>query len=688
MKNKLILKSAVVSVFIYILVLASCVGGGGGGGGASLPDSQYSTHNPGGWGGNGGSGGTDGSGSGGVNTTGGTPLVVDHYVYNGATYTGAQIQDLIAAIQNDTSRQNTSFTVQFYVAGESTPREARVTKGNTRVTKFEHQYKATCTNTQTSTTFTKTFYKDNGLDLSAETTTPNMAWLCAQNGQRYGSLITGFQNDITLSTVFNAPDCEISLTQPVGASGPGPYQITDLNGEFGFTIAYTNGNPLPDGTTYVWKANGNSLSSNTEDCSASTGAAGITESRNSGTRIGTNASTATAITITCDVTIPGEPTVQFTKQISVFKRVTLPTDFALELTDKPTTAGNSTPYVIWNSTDTFRFSVNGITFANLPEDIEFHWYVNDTEVTGGTESYIDLTYSQMGTVSTSSTALEVKYKLDHNDKTNSLPQEKSIGTAVKKVSIPAMKINVTEYPSLPINANGAYHVNANDSSTQWFTFQTVLDNNSDTLPGSLTYDWILNDTSVGSPVTSNERVFELYLVRGSNSAPTSNETKKAKCRVRLSGSDICDYVDTPEKEFKFTPPKSSSELNSYVSISLNPDNAFQVNTYNYYYVNESNWNTGLTIGQLDTSSLPAGYAFQWRYDYVNMTGTINFHKTGSDPTFSISPKEFYGNVAFPAPPDSLGNCTGNINYKITAPGYEPLNDSVSLGMSGDNTGIP
>ena len=111
MSSKLILRIVVFSVFIYILTFASC--GGGGGGGASLPDSQYSTHNPGGWGGNGGSGGTDGSGSGGVNTTGGTPLVVDHYVYNGATYTGAQIQDLIAAIQNDTSRQNTSFTVQF-----------------------------------------------------------------------------------------------------------------------------------------------------------------------------------------------------------------------------------------------------------------------------------------------------------------------------------------------------------------------------------------------------------------------------------------------------------------------------------------------------------------------------------------------------------------------------------------------
>ncbi|MBO4731350.1 MAG: hypothetical protein J5597_00895, partial [Spirochaetaceae bacterium] len=413
-------------VFLSFSVI-SCGGGGGGAGGASIPASEYSTHNAGGWGGSGSSGG--GNGGNGVNTMGGTPLVVDHYVYNGATYTGSQINDLLAAIQNDTTKQNTSFTVQFYVAGDSNPRDAKVTKGYTVVQKFEHQYKATCTNTQTNTTFTKSFYTDTGLDLSAETNTPNMAWLCAQNGQRYGSLITGIQGDIALSTVFNAPACEINLdTIPTGASGPGPYEITNLSGDFGFSIAYTNGNSLPDGTTYVWKANGNTITSaNTHICSASPANAGIVETRTGGTRIGTNAGTATTVTITCDVTIPGEPTVQFSKQISVYKRVTLPTDFSVTITSKPTTAGLSTPYVIWNSTDAFRFSVEGINYANLPENIEFHWYVNDTVVTGGTESYIDLTYSQMGTVSTSSTALEVKYKLDHNDKTNSLPQEKSIG---------------------------------------------------------------------------------------------------------------------------------------------------------------------------------------------------------------------------------------------------------------------
>ena len=136
------------------------------------------------------------------------------------------------------------------------------------------------------------------------------------------------------------------------------------------------------------------------------------------------------------------------------------------------------------------------------------------------------------------------------------------------------------------------------------------------------------------------------------------------------------------KEFKFTAPKTSSELQAGVGISLNHDSSFVVNAANRFYVDENNWTSSFSIGQVDTSTLPAGYAFQWSYNYMNT------HKNDSGPIFYITPKEFYGNEEFPVPPDYLGTCTGDINYTITAPGYETLSDSIHLEMSGDDTGIP
>ena len=187
------------------LVMTSCGGGAAGGaGGASIPDSEYSTHNAGGWGGGGSSGGSGGSGSGGngVNMTGGTPLVVDHYEYGGTSYAGSQINELIAAVQNNAGVQNTTFYIPFYVSGDSAVRQARVTKGNVRVEKFEHQYKATCIDSSTSTTTTKYFYKDDGLNLSDITTQLMTGWLCLENGTTYSGSIGGIGCDITLSAQF------------------------------------------------------------------------------------------------------------------------------------------------------------------------------------------------------------------------------------------------------------------------------------------------------------------------------------------------------------------------------------------------------------------------------------------------------------------------------------------------------
>ena len=169
MKNKLILKSAVFSVFIYIIVLVSCGGGGGGAGGASIPASEYTTHNTGGWGGGGSSGGSSGSGGNGVNVSisGGTPLNVTGYTYNGQTYpTVEALRDAIATDAFPYGTTSVDFTCTT-AGGSTETRTARITKtadGNNTNISIEHQYKASIT--VNGTDITIPFYKNDGISLT------------------------------------------------------------------------------------------------------------------------------------------------------------------------------------------------------------------------------------------------------------------------------------------------------------------------------------------------------------------------------------------------------------------------------------------------------------------------------------------------------------------------------------------
>ncbi len=206
--------AAIVNVFLFFTLLFTTCGGGaaGGAGGASIPDSEYSTHNAGGWGGGGSSGGSGGSGSGGngVNMTGGTPLFVERYEDPvTGTFAGSQLNDLIAAIQNNSSRSNSVFNIPFYVVGDPVVRQARVTKGRTKVEKFEHQYKATCSIPPSTTTSVFYYYVEEGINLASITTAEMTGWQCQEDGSVHnGSHITNITGDVSLV--------------PVYASGAGP----------------------------------------------------------------------------------------------------------------------------------------------------------------------------------------------------------------------------------------------------------------------------------------------------------------------------------------------------------------------------------------------------------------------------------------------------------------------------------
>ncbi len=151
---------SLISICLWlILLLAACGGGGGGAAGASIPDSEYTTHNPHGWGGGGNSGG---SGGGYNPIQGGTPLVVTGYSYGGQSY--STVEQLIEAINTDAFPTRTSY-VDFTctTANGTETRQAKVTKsasGN----QIEHQYKATYT--VNGTEHSVPYYKNDGISLN------------------------------------------------------------------------------------------------------------------------------------------------------------------------------------------------------------------------------------------------------------------------------------------------------------------------------------------------------------------------------------------------------------------------------------------------------------------------------------------------------------------------------------------
>ncbi len=261
--------AALLTVFLFFTLLFTTCGGGaaGGAGGASIPADEYTTHNPSGWGGGGSSGGGGGSG-GGVNMTGGTPLVVERYEDPvTGTFAGSQLNDLIAAIQNNSSRSNSVFNVPFYVVGDPVVRQARVTKGANKVEKFEHQYKATCNVTSPSGTTNSSvfyYYVNDGINLASVTTSEMTGWQCQEDGSVHsGSHITNITGDVTLVPVYvsgagpvNAGVIKTDLftgTIPASDGSPVDYSASYTGGNCYITIP-----PLPAGTV-LYTDNGNDV---------------------------------------------------------------------------------------------------------------------------------------------------------------------------------------------------------------------------------------------------------------------------------------------------------------------------------------------------------------------------------------------------------------------------------------------
>lgn len=379
--KKVALYSLLSIILIAGLLFVACGGGGGGAASASLPDSEYTTHNHGGWGGGGSSGGSSGGGTGGeVEIQGGTSLTVTGYTFNGTTY--PDLTSLTRAM--DAAGATGQFYISFTVAGESTPRTARVTKTDEGFS-VEHQYKATL-----STGEIITYYANDGINLSSQTTGTIVGWKCNENGITYtGSHIRGVSGDIHLAPVYN---WILDVGAPGSATDMGGdvYKITDFTTGFLFEAKVADGTPIQNVETCTWTVNSTNLSETNTLCTITPSSMGLSASN-----IGTNATNATPVTITCNVTVAGAAPQPVTKTIKLYKEPVLP---SFDLVDSINASPDNKTYEVNSLTQALSFYMFSAGPLEFPSGTQIVWTIkrNGTTVAEQTGDHCSITAAGMG----------------------------------------------------------------------------------------------------------------------------------------------------------------------------------------------------------------------------------------------------------------------------------------------------
>ena len=456
------IKRSFVQTLLSVLFLCicnlfiSCGGGGGGAAGASIPADQYSTHNPGGWGGGGNSGTSSGGSSTGGNTgvtlQGSTPLIVTGYTFNGAPYSDLTSLTLAMTDANATG----SFTVPFTVSGESSPRTARVTKTSEGYS-VEHQYKATYyVNVINGVDATELwYYANNGFDLSADTGTNVDGWQDSNGDYHRGGVIRGVQGDITLTQVLKGTDFTIQPTAPDTANEvvTGIYKLANTSD--GFSFAAT---PSVSGATYTWTFNnGAPVSGTNSSISATPDSLALTVSK--------RRSSATPINVHCVVTKEGTTTKESYTTIMVYMPDVLPDAF--EIADSTYNPPVNTPavYRVTSMDQPLYFSWFMASGSFPATGTTYVWKVGDDVVASGPEDYCNISAADMGytagTIPTSESAASTVTKTitctvsnpDAETSSNTTYVAASLDINVWKLTIPGVWIDLISAPDTAIEYN-------------------------------------------------------------------------------------------------------------------------------------------------------------------------------------------------------------------------------------------
>ena len=627
--------SAAVLSLCLILFLVTCGGGAAGGaGGASLPDSEYTTHNPGGWGGGGSSGGgSSGGGSSGANSgetnvsvQGSTPLVVTGYSYGGQTYTSVE-----ALTQAMTAGGATgTFTVPFTVAGGET-RQARVTS-TAEGFSLEHQYKATCVISTLANGDESTpvmYYANDGVNVTAlnASNTAIIGW--SANGTTHTeNPVMGLQGDITLNAVFDLPACKITVTPPVNATetalDSGIYEITSIMDNFTFAVSLADGSPFPQSTSVTgWQVNGISAGIPGTTTNMSPADGGITDSA-----IGTNAAHATDLNVSCIVTIPGQPqAITVNKVIRVFKKITLP-GFSITVTEPSSAAeagtyGNpsGTRYAVTSLTDTFTLTAgSNITF---PTGTTFNWTISagGTPVTrtGQTVTVAPSDLGTISTVSTSPTEWLISCTASHADGLNTPNTNETIYLYKEN----PLKMTVSAPTGATPYTGGIYKIT---TMTDAFSFVATEEDGSSLPEAETTFQWYVGASPVSgeTSATFNATPTALGLTEATMGTNQTNATEvEVKCLVtRASGAQV-PVVKTIKVFKQLTLPTFS------ISVTK-PTSATESTTDPGYYTVTSLTDT---FSLSPSETFPTGTTFTWTI--TTSSGTIT--RTGQ--TITLGPTE-------------------------------------------------
>ena len=495
------------------------------------------------------------------------------------------------------------------------------------------------------------YFSRDGIDLSgvADNT---IGWLCETDGTMYnGNFVSGVRGDITLSPVYAAPNCVITVTPPgtatETASGSGIYEITNLSNSFSLLVGLADGTSFPAGTSTSWQVNGTAITNGTtpETCSAAPDDVGITEAT-----IGSNATNASTMTINCIINIPGEPQAATTKTIKVYKKIDLPTTFSIDVTAPATASADSITadkYAVTVPADTFTFAASLSGGTTFPTGTVFNWTINagGTSITKTGQSFTLAPSSgaALSTIYDSPTIWNIACAISHPDMANATAPSVSKPINLNQVNPPAM--TVTKPGTATETATGIYKI---VNMTDTFTFEATESDGSPLPTATTSFQWYVG----GSPVAGetsyifNASPTVLGLSEGTMGTNQTNATSvEVKCVVTRPNGDA-----PAVKTIKvFKPVTLPTSFNVTVTA---PSTAGTAEPYVVYRNTDS---FTFAAAPLGGGSFPTGTKFSWTITGGSSTATRSNLSTAS---VSIPASEFGTISTTSATPTTLtATCT-------------------------------
>ncbi|MBO4732673.1 MAG: hypothetical protein J5597_07730, partial [Spirochaetaceae bacterium] len=626
--------------FAYLIFECVWCCGGGGGGGASLPDSEYTTHNPHGWGGGGNGGGTNGGSNGGntsVTLQGGTPLIVTGYTFNNTTY-----PDLTSLTLAMTAADATAPQVTFTVAGESTTRTARVTKTSSGY-KVEHQYKATYyVSDPMGTNATELFYyADNGFDISADTGSNVDGWQDSNGGYHNGGVISGVSGDITLTQVLKGTDFNIEPAKPSSASeivSGITYKLTNTTDLFTFTASPSvSGESFPSGATFTWTINnGTPVTNTTGNISISPDDLGTISKRRS---------SATPINVHCVVTKEGIATKTSEKTIMVYNPLVMPDAF--DIADDTYQPPTNTTYRVVNLSDTLYFT-HFMAGGSFPvTGTTYEWKVNGTTVATGSNDYCNISAIAMGYTASNipkseSDASNITKTItcrasnpDAETSSNTTYVEATLNINVWQLSIPNGTVTVAQPSTVTTETVGGQTVYKINNMSGSFTV-TANGEGGASFPTNSNFVWTIAKVSGGSygPIVTDTPSFDIDLANTTLATAleiTENDISSNSANpTKLNVNCTVKHNDLPESEWKTCPTETIKIYRPMfpdfsIGISDNGDMPSRVAGGNTVYTVRqsdifSNKGIRFTATPADGQSFRADTTFEWNIESIGLTG--------------------------------------------------------------------